>query len=573
MTNLKFTINKTLNDFNDLIFKRDRLLDFNSVFLFICKYNSSDSNSYNSSISSLIIDNLIPNVSKTAFILKLKFIDCTYFIQLNNIIINFFYDIINKNKNNNNNNNNDENKRLLAIDGSITHFKKSLNTEFKLSNNKNYTTGKISCLFDVNFKIPINYLLSKSLNERNLLIEQLSYVKSNDILIADRGYFSYDVINKIIENNSNFIFRIKKNNNFVANIKNNESFAIFNYNHKGKIYKFKIYKYNAFDKFTLSNIEIEKIKKSIQKNKKSINKIEKQIIKCSSDYHILISNKNNIINIEKDIENKKKKLKTNNILIKENINNKKKFLEDLNDLKKKNSEHHEKLKKNNSENDSYYLLTSCYKMTNNELKQIYLKRWGIETNFRFLKSNFKFDKLNSLNINTIKKNLYTCQFIFIIESLINYITPNELFKNDNMISIMNQKNIKTTNQKNIKTTNQKNIKTTNQKNIKTTNQKNIKIINQKKNKNTNKTLSINLIGNHLLKHLFITKLKKKEKIEIYKKNEKQKIITLTILSKIIIIINEIIKNKIDNDIIKENNIKNKETKMRINRRPRRKIWI
>ena len=38
--NLKYTINKSLNDINDIIFKRDRLLDFNSVFLFICKYNS-----------------------------------------------------------------------------------------------------------------------------------------------------------------------------------------------------------------------------------------------------------------------------------------------------------------------------------------------------------------------------------------------------------------------------------------------------------------------------------------------------------------------------------------------------
>ena len=512
MVNLKYTINKTLNDFNDLIFKRDRLLDFNSVFLFICKYNSSDSNSYNSSISSLIIDNVIPNVSKTAFILKLKFIDYTYFIQLNNIVINFFYDIINKNNDNNNK------KRFLAIDGSIDYFKKSLSNEFKLSKNKNYTTGTISCLFDVDLKIPINYLLSKSFNERNLLIEQLSYVKSNDILIADRGYFSYDVINKIIENNSNFIFRIKKNNNFVANIKNNESFAIFNYNYNGKIYKFKIYKYNTFDKTTLSNIEIDKIKKSIQKNKKSINKIDKQILKYLSDYQNLINNKNNIINIEKDIKIIKEKTMAINILIKENINNRKKLLKDLNDIKEKNSEHHEKIKINNSENDSYYLLTSCYKMTNDELKQIYLKRWGVETNFRFLKSNFKFDKLNSLNINTIKQNLYTCQFIFIIESLINYITPNELINNDDTISIINSKTI---NQKNIKTINQKNIKTINQKNIETTNQKNIETT-KKKNKNTNKTLSINLIGNHLLKHLFITKLKKKEKIEIYKKKRKTK---------------------------------------------------
>ena len=216
-------------------------------------------------------------------------------------------------------------------------------------------------------------------------------------------------------------------------------------------------------------------------------------------------------------------------------------------------------------------------MTNDELKQIYIKRWGVETNFRFLKSNFKFDKLNSLDINTIKQNLYTCQFIFIIESLINYITPNESLNIDDITSLMNEKttnkkNIETTNKKNIKTTNKKNIETKNKKNIETKNKKNIETT-EKKNINSNKSLSINLIGNHLLKHLFLTKLKKKEKIEVYKKNEKQKILTMSSLFNIIIIINEIIKNKLDHDKIKENNLKNIGTKMRITKRPQKKMWL
>ena len=48
---LKFVVNKKLNYFNDIIFKRDRLLDFNAVFLFICKYNSENINTYNSTLS------------------------------------------------------------------------------------------------------------------------------------------------------------------------------------------------------------------------------------------------------------------------------------------------------------------------------------------------------------------------------------------------------------------------------------------------------------------------------------------------------------------------------------------
>ena len=83
---------------------------------------------------------------------------------------------------------------------------------------------------------------------------QLSYVKPNDIIIGDRGYYSNEVINKIIEMNSNFIFRITKNKKFISNIKKNESSAIFNYNHNDKIYKFKIYVFL-------------KVKHSLNKNK------------------------------------------------------------------------------------------------------------------------------------------------------------------------------------------------------------------------------------------------------------------------------------------------------------------
>ena len=225
-TELKFILNEKLDCLNNIIFKRDRLLDFNAVFLFICKYNSDNLNTYNSTFSSLIIDNVIHTVSKTAFILKLNMIDSKYFIELNNEIINFFYNII---KNNNTNITETKPKRLLAIDGSKVYFKKSLSKDFKLSKNKNYTTGNISYLFDIDYKIPINYLLSKSFNERQLLIQQLDYVTNNDIIIADRGYFFDELINKILEKKSNFIFRVGKNNNFIKNINTNEYYSIFNY--------------------------------------------------------------------------------------------------------------------------------------------------------------------------------------------------------------------------------------------------------------------------------------------------------------------------------------------------------
>lgn len=557
---LKFAINEKLNQFNDLIFKRDRKLNFNSVFLFICKYNSNDTNSYNSSISSLIIDNVITDVSKTAFILKLKSIDYTYFIKINDMVINFFYNII---KQNNNDNNQKHKKRLIAIDGSKVNFKKSLNNEFKLSNNKNYTTANISCLFDIDLKIPINYLLSKSFNERDLLIEQLNYVNENDIIIADRGYFSYDVINLILKKKSNFIFRIDKNKNFINYINKNESSAIFNYTLNDQVYKLKIYKYNSFNKITHSIDDIKKIDDEIYKNKILINKNQKEIILLDKDTNKLLEQRNNII--DEDIKIKKEKIKDINNLINNNKEEKQKLLTESKKIIEKNVEYYKQKKQNANENDCYYLLTSCYQMTNNELIEIYQKRWGVETNFRFLKSNFKFDKLNSINLNSIKQHLYTCQFLFIIESIINYITPNELIDKNNIIS-----NLLPTN-KNTGIKINKNIKS-----VDTDDNINNKSINKLSNKTSNKSLSLNLIGDHLLKSMFITKRKKKEKKEIYKNKKINKLfidIVYNNLENIIGTMNEIIKNKVDQEKIKKNNIKNKKNKKRINMRPQKRIWI
>ena len=194
-----------------------------------------------------------------------------------------------------------------------------------------------------------------------------------------------------------------------------------------------------------------------------------------------------------------------------------------------------------------------------------LLRGGIETNFRFLKSNFKFDKLNSKKLDLIKQNLYACQFLFIIESLINYITPNESINLNDIISDIipkdNDINLKI---KKSEKNDKNNLETNNKVNIETNNKNEIIEINNEDNKqkikSTNKSLSFNLIGNHLLKSTFITKIKKKEKQKIYKtkyKKTKENVIFLKIIlpsmENIIRTFNEIIKNKIDMDMINKNN--------------------
>ena len=91
----------------------------------------------------------------------------------------------------------------------------------------------MSSLFDIDKKIPINYHISESLNERELLILQLDYVNKGDTLIMDGGYYSKKLIDILIDRKINFIFRSPSSNLFVQSYNNdNKKFIICSDNDK-----------------------------------------------------------------------------------------------------------------------------------------------------------------------------------------------------------------------------------------------------------------------------------------------------------------------------------------------------
>jgi hypothetical protein len=180
--------------------------------LFGSLYKCMSNKSYDDVVSILNINNIDKNIifTKSAFIIKKNKINSSNFLNLNNYLINIIY------KNNK--------PRLIGVDGSsLDLYKNFKKYGYRYASNKEtYCKGYLSCLFDIQNKIPINYHLSKNIDERESLINQLKYINKNDTLIMDRGYY-IDKLLKILNNlGINYIFRLKTNFNIVKNLENND---------------------------------------------------------------------------------------------------------------------------------------------------------------------------------------------------------------------------------------------------------------------------------------------------------------------------------------------------------------
>jgi hypothetical protein len=212
--NLKLVKNKIsqfLKNIKEEVVIRQSKITVQNI-LFGSLYKCMSNKSYDDVVSILNINNMDKNIifTKSAFIIKKNKINSSNFLNLNNYLINIIY------KNNK--------PRLIGVDGSSLDLYKNFKTYgYRYASAKEtYCKGYLSCLFDIENKIPINYNLSKNIDERESLINQLKYVNKDDILIMDRGYYS-DKLLKILNNlGINYIFRLKTNLNIVKNLENND---------------------------------------------------------------------------------------------------------------------------------------------------------------------------------------------------------------------------------------------------------------------------------------------------------------------------------------------------------------
>ena len=102
--------------------------------------------------------------------------------------------------------------RIFAVDGSKINLPRTLlSSNYKLpSENANYPQGLLSCLYQVKSQVPFDFDLVSHANERICAQHHLDALQENDVVVYDRGYFSYVMLHQHFDSKIHAVFRLSK---------------------------------------------------------------------------------------------------------------------------------------------------------------------------------------------------------------------------------------------------------------------------------------------------------------------------------------------------------------------------
>ena len=174
----------------------------------------------------------------------------------------------------------DENVEVLVKDGELQTFKgmhltaidgmrigcentPELIAEFGCSGaKKEACTALTSAAYDLMEHIAYDVQIgSYSFSERNLLDKHLdrleSFVGEEFLIVADRGYPSYDLMETLIDRGFGFILRLSESWKNVISWMHDTNDKDFQYEHKGKSYSFRVLKIELEDKceYLVTNLD------------------------------------------------------------------------------------------------------------------------------------------------------------------------------------------------------------------------------------------------------------------------------------------------------------------------------
>ena len=102
--------------------------------------------------------------------------------------------------------------RIFAVDGSKINLpRKLLSEDFELpSKNANYPQGLLSCLYQLKSQMPFDFDFVSHGNERTCAQDHLKVLEKDDVVVYDRGYFSYAMLHQHNELKIHAIFRLQQ---------------------------------------------------------------------------------------------------------------------------------------------------------------------------------------------------------------------------------------------------------------------------------------------------------------------------------------------------------------------------
>lgn len=108
--------------------------------------------------------------------------------------------------------------RIFGVDGSVINVPRGLaSAGYGMRNPKShYPLGLISCLYDLRSGIPYDFDLNGHMNERKCAEKHIEILGPRDLVVYDRGYFSYALLLAHADRNVGAMFRIKSSKNFAA---------------------------------------------------------------------------------------------------------------------------------------------------------------------------------------------------------------------------------------------------------------------------------------------------------------------------------------------------------------------
>ena len=203
---------------NSNIIERERNLDSKQLICYLSNSVSRNGNNMEA-LTSLQATGII-NVTRQAVEKKLELLTKG---SLDDFLINFRKHIYENGLMKSGN--------LFAVDGTKIAINKN-SDYFKLTGNGNYKLGLVNTIYSLDNKIPIAYDLTEEMNEiKSFIVNLIKYVKENDTVVFDRGYYSVDLINTIHDNGSFFVCRMKKSSLLVKYMEENDIYDSIQYVH------------------------------------------------------------------------------------------------------------------------------------------------------------------------------------------------------------------------------------------------------------------------------------------------------------------------------------------------------